>query len=144
MTPNTTIRTVSLTAAGGAAPSARVWDIPYSMPVKDLSIFVSSQGVTLAAGGVTWNVYYGGTWSGGQPFASGSVLSNGVSQSNGTFGAAEVANIIYTETKLFPPNARLGQNPDFFGPAVSVGFVNGMAVAVDLTVYFVCRFAGRV
>lgn len=138
-TPNTTIRKVILNAAGG---TDRVWDIPYSMPIRDLTIFVSSMGKILPAGGVVWNVYYGGTWSGGKPFEDGSTLKGGVSKANGAFGAVEVADTIHKETGLFPPNKRLVKIPDFNGPAVSVGLVNNTASQLTLVVFFVSRFLG--
>ena len=143
-TPLSNPQIVTLDAKGGSAPAARIWDIPYTMPVKDLSIFVTSLGKPMPASGVDWEVFYGGNWSVGQPFAVGSALSGGVSQGSGNLAAtaAEIAEYLYTETKIFPPNNRLRLTPPYYGPAVSVEFDNQAAVAVTLLVFFLGRQLG--
>jgi len=143
-TPLSNPQIVTLDKKGGAVPLVRIWDIPYTMPVKDLSIFVTSMGKPMPASGVDWDVLYGGTWSGGQPFASGSTLTGGVSQASGNLGVTidEIDEYLYTETKIFPPNDRLGLTPPYRGPAVSVELDNQAAAAVTLLVFFLGRQLG--
>ena len=133
MQPNQTIRVVSV----GAGATVRVWDKPTSLPIRQMSIYVSSNGAVLPAGGLTWNVYYGGYWTVGQPFVEGSTLAGGISQANGAFGAVEAANIIYDTGNLLPANKRVDPLP--WGPAISVGLANGGASAMSVTVFFISR-----
>jgi len=143
-TPLRNAQIVNMTAKGGAAPTVRIWDIPYTMPVKDLSIFVTSMSKPMPASGVNWEVFYGGKWSGGQPFAAGSTLTGGVSQASGNLAvsADQIAEYLHTETKIFPPNDRLNLTPAYYGPAVSVEFDNQATSAVSLLVFFLGRQLG--
>jgi len=103
-----TIRTVELTAAGGAAPSARVWDAPCGAPFQNVNIYLSTRGLVTAAGNLTWQVFYGGNWAGGTPFDSAATHAGGVSQSGPTAigGGTEIAHRIYTDNNILPVNLR--------------------------------------
>jgi hypothetical protein len=119
---------VSLTAAGGAAPTKRVWANPISQPFRDTTIWVSSRGLTLAAGNLDWEVFYGGAWS-GVPFAAASTHAGGRSQGSGSLaGSIEYADVIYEDSSILPTNARIGQ-PNAAGTDMGI---NGFPVVVSL------------
>jgi hypothetical protein len=100
-------KTVTMTAAGGLAPVVRCWDAPEGEMFKNLGIIISSRGETLAAGNLDWAVFYGGFWTGGLPFESGSVHNGGVAPaaSTGTIaGSAKVNSTVFTDAGPFLPN----------------------------------------
>ena len=102
----TTERTVTLTAAGGAAPALRCWAAPESEAFKNLAIIVTSMGVTLPAGNLNWAVYYGGWWD-GVPYAATATHLGGVNPASGTgslAGSLEVYSRIFSDTGLFAAN----------------------------------------
>lgn len=111
--PRIVTKTVTMTAAGGLTPVVRCWDAPEGEMFKNLGIIVSSHGTVLAAGDLSWAVFYGGYWTGGLPFESGSTHNGGTSPAGGTgtiAGAAAVQSTIFTDVGPFLPN-RIKQIP---------------------------------
>jgi len=138
-----TTHIVTLTAAGGAAPSARVWDLPTSVPLTKLSISISSAGTVTAAGNLAWEVFLGGVWA-GTPFDADSTHSGGVSQTSGTIaGSAEVAAVVYTTNNLLATNNVVGPNPMVKnGLPIVLELTNAKASAVTVYVTFVSEIVG--
>lgn len=136
--PNITERQITVPASS----NLRVWDRQNSMAMKNFNIFLHSDGV-LVPGQINWEVFYGGTWSGGQPFASGSTLAGGVSQGTGNVGAGgvEVAEMAYTETGIIPPNFRT-ESLSKIGPAYSIHLTNTIATDAVLFVVFMSENFG--
>jgi hypothetical protein len=137
--PRTTTHLVQLTAVGGLTPTKRIWDAPSTYPFRNVSIYVSSGGVTTAAGNLTWRVFVGGNWSGGTPFDSASTHADGVQLATGTIaGSAEIAHIIYEDPSIFPPNTpNMWQNMRQYGTPLVVSFTNAKATALTLYVSIV-------
>lgn len=144
-----TTREVTLSAAGGGSDIARVWMAPVGEPFRDINISVSSLGQVLAALGTDWRVFYGGYWSAGTPYdPTTATHAGGVSQANGNFaGGAEVANVIHTDTDVFPSNLRV-VSPHSDGTVTKSGFggfpivlrlENQSASPITLVVSFVAR-----
>jgi len=97
---------LELTASGGATPTGRVWDAPCGAPIKDATIWLSSRNLITGVGDLDWEVIYGGVWD-GEPFASDSTHSGGITQTNGTIaGGTELAHWIYKDASLFTTNLR--------------------------------------
>ena len=139
--PLVTERIVTLTAAGGAAPALRCWMASVGEPFKNLAVTISSRGEAWAAGNLTWQIFYGGYWSVGEPFVIGSTHAGGVSQGTAAIaGGAIVQEEIYTDAGPLLPN-RIIQHPGGDG-ALAKGR-NGVPIvclltnakAVALTVY---------
>lgn len=128
-------RTVSLTAAGGAADVLRAWDAPIGSPLKHLAIILSTRGIVTAAGNLDWEVFYGGVWA-GTPFATASTHSGGVSQGSGSIaGSTEVLNAVHNTTNLIPINNPNAPN-DNGGFPVVIELTNNKASAVVVYVTF--------
>jgi hypothetical protein len=139
--PRITERVVTLTAAGGAAPTARCWDASEGEAFKNMVITISSRNEVWAAGNLTWTVYYGGYWSVGEPFIIGSTHAGGVSKGTNVIGGGTaVYSQIHTDVGPFLPNRIIphpggnhsldkGRN----GVPIVVELTNAKAVA--LTVY---------
>lgn len=143
--PRIITKPLTLTAAGGAAPSGRVWDAPCGMPFSDVTIYLSSLGATTAAGNMGWEVFLGGVWS-GTPFDADSTHTGGISQGSGVIaGGTELAHMIHEDTSLFPTNLRSvrpapgGTDIGIGGFPVVVELTNAKAVAITVYVTFVSR-----
>jgi len=141
-----TVHEVTLTNAGGAAPSTRVWDQPCLTPLKNINIFVTSRGTAFPAGNIDFKVYYGGTWV-GDPFVATSTLSNGIQQgATTTLTGVEICNNIHTDAKLYPATKLNNPNtPMLYGPPISLFIENKIAApAADITmlVFFLSEGAG--
>jgi hypothetical protein len=129
-----TNREVVLEASGVAGDSVRIWSAPTSVPIRGLSIFVTSSGVITEAGNLEWEVFYGGRWA-GTPYAEGSLHSGGVSQSSGTIsGSAEVAAVVFEDFILLPANNLA--NVRFSTPIV-LKLTNKKAKALKICVSFI-------
>jgi len=128
-------RQITLEASGGA-DTGRVYDAPSSMPIRGLSIILSTGGQPTAAGDLDWEVYYGGTWA-GVPFSS--VHDGGVSQGNGTIGGGtELAHVVYVDEDLLPPNNAAGPNSmREYGLPIVLELVNDKAEPITINVTFV-------
>ena len=93
-----------------ATTTIRVWDAPISVPVQDLYIWATTGGAQLA-GALSWEVFYGGSWT-GNPFGENerdgvpaSQHVGGVSQGSGVFAAgAELVSLFHTDTDFFAAN----------------------------------------
>jgi hypothetical protein len=135
-------KTVTLTAAGGAAPSTRVFDVLNSVPLSYRGITVSSKGMVLGAGDLDWNVFYGGSWI-GTPLASTSTHVGGISQNSGTIaGGAEVYELIFDDYDVCPAMV-LDRNNLKEGSACVVYLENKKAVPITaLYVTFVRETVG--
>ena len=127
---------VSLEASGGA-DTDRVWDVPTSEPLRQISVIISSKGETLAAGNLDWDVLYGGKWA-GTPYAAGSSHSGGVSQGSGAIaGGAEVLATVYNSTGFIPVNSpAMPVSVDNQGFPVVVELTNNKAVPITVYVTF--------
>lgn len=91
--------THAVTVAAGT--KARYWDNPDRDPFRDLHIWVTTKGAALATQ-LKWEVLYGGGWD-GEAFNSNHV--GGVHKDNDVIAAgSEVAELIYTDASIFPPN----------------------------------------
>lgn len=121
---NQTVKNV-VVPTGGAA--YRVWDNPYSSPVKNLTIIVRSVGID--ATDLSREVFFGGYFndiSGNRvaAYANGSVHVGGISQAAaaavGT-STSEAAYTIYSGTGVLPANI----------PGKSMG-PNGYPIVVEL------------
>ena len=130
-------RTLTLEATGGA-DTLRCWDVPTSMPLKQITMILSTKGEITAAGDLDWDVRFGGKWA-GTPYASGSNHSGGVSQATGTIaGGTEICHVIHSHTGFIPVN-----NPvvpvrtDNHGFPIVVELVNDKASPVTIYVTFV-------
>lgn len=127
-----TTKEITMTAAGGAAHTVRVWLAPVGEPFRDVNISVTSSGGILPALGVDWEVFYGGYFSAASPYTSGATHNGGISQANGTFaGAAEVATVIHTDTDIFPSNL-LVVSPNGDGTVTRRG-VGGFPIVLELS-----------
>jgi hypothetical protein len=126
-----TTKEITLDASGGAADAQRVWLAPIGEPFRDINVAVTSLGLALPAGGVTWEVFYGGYFS-GAPYDADSTHVGGISQSNGLFaGAAEVATVVLTDTDIFPSNLRV-VSPNSDGTVTRKGY-GGFPIVLELT-----------
>lgn len=97
---------LDLTSSMGVAPSGRVWDAPCGMPVRDLTIYLSTRNQVTGAGNLDWQVIYGGVW-GGIPFDAASTHSGGIVQTDGNIGGGtEITHKIYSDRSLFSSNLR--------------------------------------
>jgi hypothetical protein len=97
-----------------------------------LSITVSSHGEVLAAGNLTWTVYYGGYWS-GVPFASASTHAGGSTPAAGTgviAGGTAVHSEVFSDTGPFLPN-RIVSVP--YGSGNIYKGLDGLPIVVELT-----------
>ena len=142
-----TTKTRTMPAAGGLAPTVRVWLDPSGEPFRDINISVTSSGGVLPAGGVTWTVYYGGAFT-GPLYVDTSTHTGGILQATGLFaGAAEVATVIHTDTDIFPSNLRVRSiHTDtahtlrgYGGFPIVLELTNNAAVAVTLIASLVAR-----
>lgn len=98
-------REVELTAAGGASPTAIVFDAPTSVPFKATTVIISSGGVLWAAGDLDWEVFYSCSWTSGSPFQSGSIPGTDVSQGSGTIaGSSKVFSVVHEDASFLPSN----------------------------------------
>jgi len=136
-----TTHEVTLTAAGGATPTVRVWDLPTSVPLTKLSIAISSAGVITAAGNLAWNVVFGGKWV-QTPFNS--VHSGGISQLNNVIaGGAEIAAVVYTTNNILATNNVVGPNTmEKNGLPIVLELTNAKAAAVTVYVTFISEILG--
>lgn len=138
-----TVREVSLEAAGGV-DTLRVWDAPVSEPIQHMTIWVTSNGQILAAGNLSWDVIYGGSWS-GAPFEVGGTHINGVSQGAGNLaGGVELCGAIYEDATSIPSNKNLPTNAGIQpssqgGFPIVVELTNMKVVPVNVRVVFVSR-----
>jgi hypothetical protein len=142
-----TTKEMTMTAAGGATPTVRVWLDPSGEPFRDINISVSSSGGALPAGGVTWSVYYGGAFT-GPLYVDTSTHTGGILQATNLFaGAAEVATVIHTDTDIFPSNLRQRNLHvetahtlrGYGGFPIVLELTNNAAVAVTLIASLVAR-----
>lgn len=142
-----TTKTVNMTAAGGATPTVRVWLDPIGEPFTEVNISVCSQGGALPAGGVTWTVYYGGSFTGAL-YDPDSTHTGGLAQATNLFaGGAEVAAIVHTSTGIFPSNLRQRNVhtetahtlKGYGGFPIVLELTNNAAVAVTLVASLVAR-----
>ena len=137
----TTVK-VELTAAAGGGDIKRVWADPFLAPVQNLSVTISTNGVSTAVGALNWEVFYGGSWT-GTPFDASSTHTGGVSQGSGALAAGEYANVVYSDTNLLPSNGfRAPFNNGNFGLPVVLELENDKAAAITLYVTFVAEMAG--
>ena len=89
---------------GGKGLTARVWDAPTGVPLKQLSIVVNSNGQITEANDLDCEIFYGGRWE-GEPFASDSVHRGGITQGSGSIaGGTEVCHVVHGDTDLLPAN----------------------------------------
>jgi len=144
--PLVTHRTLTMTAAGGATPSGRVWAAPCSYPFRDVSIWISSRGQVTAALDLDWEVFYGGVWTLAAPFADGATHTGGRTQANGSLvGAIEYADVLWEDASILPPNARVtrpgpgGTDMGIDGYPIVLELDNQKATALTVWVTFVCR-----
>ena len=130
-------KTLELEAAGGA-DTKRVWDVPTSMPLRQISVILSTKGETTAAGNLDWDVLYGGKWA-GTPYAETSTHSGGVSQGSGAIaGGTEVLETAYNSTGFIPVNSpQMPVTTDNNGFPVVVELKNNKAVAVTVHITFI-------
>lgn len=135
-----TTREVTLTAAGGAATTLRVWDAPTGSPLNDMEIFITSRGIVTAAGNLTWNLYWGGNWSGGTPFATTSTHAGGALIAGPVViaGGVEIAQRINAYAGFIPPNLPAA-NGSLGGFPIVVELINAKAAPVTVWVSFVSR-----
>jgi len=137
-----THKVLELTAAGGATPAGRVWEAPCGAPFRDVTVYLSTRGIVTAAGNLTWEVLYGGVWD-GAPFAAASTHSGGVQYGTAVIaGGTELANMIYEDASLLPPNLRSmrgGVDLGIDGFPIVLELTNAKAAAVTVYVTFVSR-----
>jgi hypothetical protein len=128
-------RTVTLTATGGAADTLRCWDAPTGCPLRQLTIIISSNQLVLPANNLDWDVIYGGKWA-GDPFATTSTHSGGLSQGSGSIaGSTEVLSSVYNTTSLIPMNNP--NSPSYSGFPIVVELENKKASAITVYVTFI-------
>lgn len=95
------VQKVTIPASGG---SVRIYDPPAGEPFWKMNIFISSRGTVTDAGGLDWEVFYGGGWA-GTPFDSDH--KGGISQASGSIaGGSEIVKMIYSDDGSFPANNR--------------------------------------
>ncbi len=142
-----TTKEITMTAAGGLAPTVRVWLDPSGEPFRDVNISVTSSGGLLPAGGVTWTVFYGGAFT-GPLYVDTSTHTGGISQATNLFaGGAEVATVIHNDTDIFPSNLRQRNVHvetahtlrGYGGFPIVLELTNNAAVAVTLIASLVAR-----
>jgi len=138
-----TVKTVTLSATGGATAILRVWDAPSSVPITKLAIIISSGHVTAPAGDLDYNVLYGGGWT-ATPFDADSTHLGGVSKASGTIsGGAEIAQYLHTDTSLLPANNAAGPNSmRMYGFPIVVELTNDKVVPVTVYVTFISEILG--
>lgn len=137
------VKTVTLTEALGASPTARVWDVLNSTPLSYRGIYISSKGMVLGAGDLDWNIFYGGSWT-GTPLASTSTHSGGISQNSGTIaGGAEVYELIFDDYDIAPAMV-LDKSNLKEGSACVVYLENKKAVPCTVYVTFVRETVGPI
>ena len=136
-----THKVLTLEAAGGV-DTGRVWEAPCGAPFRDITVYLSSRGIATAAGNLTWEVFYGGVWA-GVPFADGVTHSGGVSYGTAAIaGGTELANMVYEDASLLPPNLRSmrgGIDLGIDGFPIVLELTNAKAAPVTVYVTFVSR-----
>jgi hypothetical protein len=128
-----------------SAATVRVWDDPTSTPIRDLEIFVSTEGTVPITGDIDFDVYLGGHWAAGAPYADGSTHAGGIVQGTTTTitGATEVAHNIYIGTFMLPSNRKVPVSSTITKGIGGVPWVleitNDKAVPLRLIVTFISR-----
>ena len=115
----------------GKGSSIRVYNACSSMPMRSVSITLSSYGMLLPAfGNLDWEVYYGGTWA-GVPFESAN--TGGILQGSGTLiGVTELAHRVYMDDDLFPYNHVFNPNPSReYGLPIVLRLINNKLDTID-------------
>ncbi len=129
--PRITERVLTLDATGGANDTLRCWDAAEGEAFENMSILVTSRGEVLAAGNLDWDIFYGGYFTGGEPYVIGSTHVGGTSQGNGVIaGGAAVNSTVHTDAGPFLSN-RVIQHPSGDG-ALAKG-MSGLAIVCELT-----------
>ncbi len=136
---NQITKTLTLDATGGANDTLRTWDVPIGVPLRQISVVLSTRGLVTAAGNLAWDVLYGGLWA-GTPYAYATAThSGGVSQGSGVIaGGAEVLGTVYNSTGFIPVNSpTLPITTDNYGFPVVVELTNHKAVPLTVHVTFI-------
>lgn len=104
-----TIRDITV----AAGTRERVWDAPSSLPFRDIHIWITSRGADALAGACSWEVFYGGGWTGGKPFdVDNSAHVGGLTQANGALVlGAEVLDHVHEDPDYFPSNQPVVEPP---------------------------------
>jgi len=138
-----TVKTVTLSATGGATDVVRVWDAASSVPITKLAITISSGHEVAPAGDLDYDVLYGGGWC-GTPFDPDTTHIGGVSQASGTItGSAEIAQYLHTDTDILPANNAAGPNSmRLYGFPIVVELTNDKVVPVTVYVTFISEILG--
>lgn len=126
-------RKINLAATGDPSGNdvLRCWDAPDSESFKNLRIVVSSRGTVLPANNLDWEVFYGGFWTDGNPYESGSIHNDGVSQASASIaGGTAIHSEIHTDAGPFLPN-RTTPHPS--GDASLDKGRSGRPIVVELT-----------
>jgi hypothetical protein len=99
-----TIKEITLASAAGSPQTEYVWDAPTSSPVKNMTVFISSEGREFGTGDIEWEVYYVSKWD-GTKFAEGSEPLGGICQASGIFACpTEIADHVYFSERIVPSN----------------------------------------
>lgn len=139
-----TVREITLTAAGGAAPTARLFDAPSNVPFSDITVVISSKGVSWPANDLDWEIFYSTSWASGAPFQDGSIPNLDVTQKSGTLaGAGKVYSVVYEDASILPSN--LPENPSVLSKSGAGGAIivcdleNKKASPITVYVTFISR-----